>query len=347
VPGLQGSRLFQPKRAAAVAHVVVVGSYIQDLTFRTETFPRPGETRIGTFVTGPGGKGSNQAVAAHRQGVDTLFLGAVGDDIFGSGYRDFCTAEGLRAELQTVTGVSTGAAGIVVDAQAQNLITVSLGASGELSPRHIERFASEFSTAKVVVCQLECNLAAVRRAFELGRTSGALNILNPAPINPALTADLLSLVDILVPNESEFAFLLKHLTGEPPEDGFWLAPDSHLQSLCERLAVPTVVLTLGDKGCAVARNRVRGGGPWVETPAFQRIPAAIVKPVDTTGAGDAFTGGLAAGLTRFGGDLTAAVRFATVVAGLSTQRFGTAPAMPSMADVQTYMRKEAAARGVS
>ncbi len=109
--------------------VVVVGSYVQDLAFNTPVFPSPGESRIGTFRTGPGGKGFNQAVACNRLGVSTLFIGAIGDDIFGAGVRDFISNEGMLAELQVCADHPTAAASIVVNEDAQNLIVVALGAN--------------------------------------------------------------------------------------------------------------------------------------------------------------------------------------------------------------------------
>ncbi len=304
--------------------VVVVGSYNQDLAFETPSFPAPGETRLGTFRTGPGGKGFNQAVACHRQGVATRFVGAVGDDGFGAGIRQFAEAEGLALELQVLPDVATGAAGIIVDETGQNLIVVGLGANDELSPDHIDSVEDTIAAARVVVTQLECNLGATRRALELARRHRVTTVLNPAPINTALGIELLSLVDILVPNESEYAFLLEHVLdlviGDPAK-----ATDADLIGGARRVGVGTLILTLGESGSRVV-DAVEG---WCV-----RVDAIPVDTVDTTGAGDAFCGGLAAGLVRFPDDLLGAVRYATIVAGLSTESAGTSPSMPSRADVE-------------
>jgi ribokinase len=303
--------------------VVVVGSYNQDLAFETSSFPAPGETRLGTFRTGPGGKGFNQAVACHRQGVATRFVGAVGDDGFAAGLRQFVEAEGLAAELQVVPDVATGAAGIIVDETGQNLIVVGLGANDELSPDHIDSLEDTIAGAQVVATQLECDLGATRRALELARRHGVTTVLNPAPINTALDAELLELVDILVPNESEYAFMLEHVfdlsIGDPAE-----ATDADLIDSARRVGVPTLIVTLGRSGSAVVDASAN---------SCLRVEAIPVETIDTTGAGDAFCGGVAAGLVRFPDDLLGAVRYANVVAGLSTEAVGTSPSMPSRADV--------------
>lgn len=304
--------------------VVVVGSYNQDLAFETSSFPAPGETRLGTFRTGPGGKGFNQAVACHRQGVATRFVGAVGDDGFATGLRQFAEAEGLATELQVVPEVPTGAAGITVDGTGQNLIVVGLGANDELSTDHIDSIEDTIAGASVVVTQLECDLGATRRALELARRHGVTTVLNPAPINTALDIELLSLVDILVPNESEYEFLLNHVfdvvIGDPAK-----ATDADLIDGARRVGVATLIVTLGGSGSRV----VDGVEGW-----SVRVDAMTADTVDTTGAGDAFCGALAAGLVRFPDDLLGAVRYANIVAGMSTEAVGTSPAMPSRADVE-------------
>lgn len=318
--------------------VCVIGSYVQDLAFNTPKFPAPGETRIGTFKTGPGGKGFNQAVACNRQGISTTFIGAVGDDIFGRGVRDFIAAEGLTAHLQVFAEHASGAASIVVNAKAENLIVVALGANDFLSSDYVARFASEISAAQVVVCQVENNIDATGEALALAGASDAIALLNPAPINDKLTRDLVLMADILAPNETEFAFLMEHLFDVKLPADYWTADDATLHGFCCKAEVEVVILTLGDKGCFVSYNdkarRLRGDLK-PEQPFF-RVPVAKVSPRDTTGAGDAFSGGLAAGLVRFNKDLREALEYATVVAGLSTEKAGTAPAMPSRDEVESF-----------
>ncbi|HZN58669.1 MAG TPA: PfkB family carbohydrate kinase, partial [Planctomycetota bacterium] len=155
-----------------MTEVVVVGSCAQDLTFVADALPRPGETRIATLAFGPGGKGSNQAVACHRLGVETLFIGAVGDDPFGEAYRAFAQREGLPVSLEVLHDAATGVAAIVVDPQSQNQITVALGANAKLSREHVERNRGAIEAAKVLLVQLEANLDAVRHALEIARSAG-------------------------------------------------------------------------------------------------------------------------------------------------------------------------------
>lgn len=325
-----------------MSEVVVVGSYVQDLAFSTPVFPSPGETRIGTFRAGPGGKGFNQAVACNRQGIDTLFVGAVGNDIFADGVRDFIASEKLRAELEVCADQPTGAASIVVNENAQNLIVVALGANDYLSTDHINRFHDDIARARYLVCQVENNIAATERALEIGQNTGTTTILNPAPINNSLTRALLQSADIITPNETEFVFLMAHVLNRKIPDDFWLEDDASIHAYCCQANVATVILTLGDKGCFVSHNKVAGVSPAPGGKAFYRVPAITVEAVDTTGAGDAFNGGLAAGLCRYPDDFRRAIQFANTVAGLSTTRHGTAPAMPSQQDVEAWQRGKSA-----
>lgn len=322
-----------------MADVCVIGSYVQDLAFNTPKFPAVGETRIGTFRTGPGGKGFNQAVACNRQGVSTTFIGAVGDDIFGRGVRDFIAGEGLTAHLQVFAEHASGAASIVVDERADNLIVVALGANDYLTPGYIAQHADEIRGARVVVCQVENNIAATEEALKLAGETEAIALLNPAPINDKLSKELVLSSDILAPNETEFAFLMEHLYSVTLPENYWTEDDETLHRYCCQAEVEVVILTLGDKGCFVSYNkdarRIRGDLRPPE--ACFRVPAATVTPRDTTGAGDAFSGGLAAGLVHFDKDLHKAISYANVVAGLSTEKEGTAPAMPSRKAVASFM----------
>ncbi len=307
-----------------MSSVVVVGSFVQDLAFITSQFPRPGETRIGKFVTGPGGKGFNQAVACHRLGAATLFLGAVGEDLFAHTIRSFSKAEELPIALEVHPLLQSGAASIVVNAEGLNLIVVALGANAALSTEFIHAQGAAFEKARVVVCQLECNLAATACALELGREAGAKTILNPAPINDSLSRDLFDNVDILVPNESEAEYLLRRFFNIELGKDLVTHSDAELGDLCSKMQVPCVVLTLGAQGAFLFQK---------ESGRYQRFPAAQVNPMDTTGAGDSFTGALAAGLVRFKNSVSDAVGFAVRASGLSTEKQGTAPSMPVLAEV--------------
>jgi ribokinase len=189
--------------------VVVVGSFVQDLTWKCAEFPRAGETVIGTFVTGPGGKGSNQAVASGRAGVPTVFVGAVGADVFADGARKFYLAEGIGARFVGKAAHATGTAAILVNASAQNEIIVALGASEHLKPRDID--PALIRGATILLCQHEANLAVNAHAFRVARRSGVVTVLNPAPMRQDFDPSILRLTDVLIPNESEFVALVNSL----------------------------------------------------------------------------------------------------------------------------------------
>jgi ribokinase len=302
--------------------VVVVGSFVKDLCFRCNRFPKAGETVLGSFFTGPGGKGSNQAVAAARAGAGTRFVGAVGSDLFGSEAGRFLRSEGIDARLAQKKGEATGAAAILVDGGSQNEIIVAIGASALITPKDVP--ASLIRGARVVICQGEANPRINRHAFRLGRRFGASTILNPAPMGPGFDRGLLSLTDILIPNESEF----DELTG--------LSPGGNLKGIhaaCRMLGVPTVIVTLVRKGCLVSTPE-----------GWTAIAGHRVRPVDTTGAGDAFVGAFAAGLVRHEGDLLAAARLGNAAAALSVTRLGTAPAMPLRREIDRFLRSRSGAR---
>ena len=234
--------------------IVVVGSYVQDLAFSTATFPAPGESRIGTFRTGAGGKGFNQAVACHRQEIPTLFIGAVGDDVFARAVSDFSKAEGLRTAFEIIKDYPSGAASIVVNQAAENLIVVALGANEHLSVAHIKQYEREISRASILISQLECSLAAVSYAIGVARANGVTTILNPAPINHGLSLEILKQADVLTPNETEFAFLMHKLFAIELGENYWQRSDEELHALCRKCDVPSVVLTLGKQGCFVSHQ---------------------------------------------------------------------------------------------
>jgi len=302
--------------------VVVVGSFVKDLSFRCGRFPAAGETVIGTFTTGPGGKGSNQAVAAARAGARTRFVGAVGRDAFGAEAARFLRSEGIDARLAMKRGRATGAAAILVDGASQNEIIVAIGASVAIRPADVP--ARLIRGARVVICQGEANARINRHAFRLARRFGATTILNPAPMGPGFDRAILPLTDILIPNEPEFAALTGRAPGRSPRA---------IHRLGRSLGVPTIIVTMGRSGCLLSTAR-----------GWTAIAGHRVRAVDTTGAGDAFVGGFAAGLVRHGGDLLAAARFGNAAAALSVTRPGTAPAMPRRREIDRLLRSRSGAR---
>jgi|CZKI01.1.fsa_nt_gi ribokinase len=296
--------------------IVVVGSFVKDLSFRCGRFPRAGETVIGAFAAGPGGKGSNQAVAAARAGARTRFVGAVGSDPFGAEAAQFLRSEGIDARLAAKRGMATGAAAILVDRASQNEIIVAIGASAAITPKDVP--AALIRGARVVICQGEANARINLHAFRLARRFGATTILNPAPMGPGFDRRILALTDILIPNETEFAALTRRAPGRGLRA---------VHRLGRLLGVPTIIVTMGRGGCLVSTEA-----------GWTAITGHRVRAVDTTGAGDAFVGGFAAGLVRFDGDLLKAARFGNAAAALSVTRPGTAPSMPQRREIDRFLR---------
>jgi len=312
----------------ADADVVVVGSFVQDHAWLTDRFPETGETRRALgFNTGPGGKGFNQAVACLRQGVSTLFVGAIGDDHLGAIAQRFAEDEGLPCRWLVRNDVPTAASSIVVDRTGSNLLVVNLAANEHLDPAFVREQAGAFARAKLVLLQLENNLDAIRAALELGTEHGLLRMLNPAPVHPELEAAMLRSCDLITPNETEFALLLEHVAGERVSAATLVErPNSELHALARKLGVPTVVVTLGAEGCFV--SHYDAGDRFGDAKPYYRIPAEKVEAVDSTGAGDAFSGALAAAMLRFADrPFRDAVVHANRAAAMSTEVVGTAPAM--------------------
>jgi len=313
--------------------VVVVGSYNQDYAWRVEHAPRAGETLRGEdFRSAPGGKGFNQAVACARQGVQTAFVAALGSDDAADGARRLAVDEGIDARWQACADAATGSACIIVEDSGQNRIIVALGANERLDPRHLDAQSALFTGAQVLLVQLENNLDATRHALALGGAHGLLRVLNPAPVHAGLDVGLLAQCDLLTPNENEFALLLERIAAERV-DATTLAQqdDATLHRLARRLGVGSVVVTLGAHGCFVSHGDDRRG----DADACYRIAPERVAPIDTTGAGDAFSGALVAAIVRFAGQpLRDAVVHANRCAALSTEARGAAPSMPRFADVE-------------
>lgn len=316
-----------------MGRVVVVGSFNVDHVWTVAVLPRPGETLGGSYHCGPGGKGFNQATAAVRAGADTGFVCVLGDDPGGLLARDLAGADGidLRALASTAP---TGTAGIYVDAGGRNSIVVGAGANADLTRAFVDEQAATIAAAAVVLAQLESPLDAVLTAFERARDAGVATVLNPAPADAIASAELLSLSDVITPNESEFcAQLARHRGEQWAADTLAASDDALLHAACRRLLPRgTVVITLGAAGCLVSHpeGELRG-----DALPFYRVEAATVRAVDTTGAGDAFNGALAASLAA--APATAFVehaRFANRYAALSTERRGASVAMPRLEEVR-------------
>ena len=302
--------------------IVILGIFVADTAYRAERMPRMGETILGrTFALGPGGKGSNQAVAAAMAGGRTHFITRLGKDDFAQIARSTWARAGVRPEVTEDPESYTGAAFIFLEeATGNNAIIVAPGAAARITVEDLEAKADLIRGASVFVTQLEQPIPAARRGLEIARAAGVATILNPAPA-AALDDDLLALCDFLTPNESE----AEGLTGLPVTN---LAEAERAADALLARGVGACVITLGGNG-ALYRDRSRS----VHVPVISAGPV-----VETTGAGDAFNGGFAVALSE-GRDVVEAVRFGCATAGISVTRPGTAPAMPARAEIEALLAR--------
>jgi ribokinase len=314
------------KRANTMAKekdgVVILGIFVADLAFRSGRMPGVGETILGSgFKMGPGGKGSNQAVAAARAGAKVTFLSRLGRDEFGASARAMWIREGITAQVIETAEEPTGAAFIYVNEHnGENAIIVVPGAAALITAADVDAAADTIRSARVFVTQLEQPAAAAQRGLEIAKQAGVITVFNPAPA--ATVADTLyASCDFVTPNESEAA----HLTG------LSVATVEQARAAASALLAKgagAAVITLGEAG-ALYHDRARS----VLVPAFRAGPV-----VETAGAGDGFNGGFAAALAR-GADPLEATRFGCAVAGLSVTRPGTAPSMPNLSEVEALMAR--------
>lgn len=296
--------------------IVVVGSSNTDMVARAPKLPGPGETVLGgAFVMAAGGKGANQAVAAARLGGDVTFIARVGADLFGEQAVQGFEADGIRTDyIVRDPDAPSGVALIGVDeTTGENSIIVAPGANARLSIEDIEAAAGAIREADVLVCQLEVPLDAVHHSLKIASTAGVRTILNPAPAQP-LPRDLLSMISILTPNETEAAQLAGVSGGQPA-----LAAKTLL-----RAGIETVIVTLGPEGALV-----------VDSHCEIQVPApAVERAADTTAAGDCFTGALAVALGE-GMPVPNAAEFACRAAAISVTRAGAQPSLPYRGELET------------
>ncbi len=306
---------------AKIAKVTVVGSFNTDLVSRTPRMPVAGETILGgPFHMGPGGKGANQAVAAARLGAETTMVVKLGVDTFGDLAEANLRKEGIRSDFVLRTDKShTGAALIMLDANGENMIVVAAGANDLLTPEDVDQAKAVIEQSDVFLAQLEISLETVEYAISMAHEAGVTVMLNPAP-GRELDKKLLAMVDVLTPNETETQII----TGMPVTN---LKQAEAAAQALRAQGVGTVVITLGAEGAMVAtRDNVT------------HVPGRRVQVVDTTGAGDAFSGALAVALGE-GQELIQAVQFANAAAALQVTKIGTAPAMPYRKDVDAFLGK--------
>ncbi|KAG5184336.1 Ribokinase-like protein [Tribonema minus] len=325
--------------------VVVVGSCNSDLTTFAERLPRPGETITGTgFESAFGGKGSNQAVCAARLGARVAMVAKVGGDKHGDEQVENLASNGVDTSQVTraARGVPTGVAQVCVDtATGQNTIVIVPGANGVVAPADVAAADALFAGAKVTVCQLEIPQDATLAALRRGREHGHVTIFNPAPAPAALLPGILEASDIVCPNETE----LELLCGDGGADCSTLeGVERAARAMLERGA-GSVVATLGERGALLVPGRFGGksgssgdGSDDSAQRAVRHFPApAGAKAVDTTGAGDAFVGALAAQLAR-GRSLSAAAAAAVRVASVSVGARGAQASYPRAAGLPAELR---------
>lgn len=305
-----------------VPKITVVGSYVTDLMCRTPRMPVPGETVFaGPFKMGPGGKGSNQAVAAQRAGAAVTLITKLGRDTLGDFAYQCIAREGINTDFIFFDETrGTGAALIMVDAAAQNMIAVSTEACETLSAPELQKAQSVIQNADLLLTQYEGSMAGMVEAICLAQAAGVKIILNPAPARP-VDLSILKHIYIVTPNESEAESLSGVKVADYPSA---VAAAQKIHALGPEI----VILTLGETGALVYSHDI-----------ITLVPAVKVETVDTTGAGDAFSGGLATAIAE-GKDVLEAVKFATCTAALAVTKVGTAPAMPYRAEIEFLYQKE-------
>ena len=304
--------------------IVVVGSSNTDLIIKVPEIPRPGETLLGgEFMTFPGGKGANQAVAAARAGGDVIFIAAVGDDPYGEealkGYRlDQINTENIKI----CKGVPSGIAMITISEKGENAITVASGANALLSPADLEELDEVFHEADYMLIQLETPLETVQKAVELCNKLKTRVILNPAPA-AELSNKILEKVSIITPNETE----AESLTGVIVSDELSAAEAAEV---LHDLGIETVIITMGASGAYLSDRA---------TSTRSMVPGFSVQAVDTTAAGDVFNGQLAVSLAE-GRELEKAIVEAHAAAALSVQKLGAQSSIPRREETNYFLNRK-------
>ncbi|MDB5766457.1 MAG: rbsK [Collimonas fungivorans] len=304
--------------------VAILGIYVADLAFRASHMPGVGQTIAGSgFAMGPGGKGSNQAVAAARAGAQVSFISTIGRDPFADNALALWAGEGIVPRVQQVAEQPTGAAFIYINhTSGENAIIVVPGAASLICAADVEAAADAIAGACVFVTQLEQPVAAARRGLEIARAAGTITVFNPAPAVEFDSA-FYPLCDYITPNEHEAALL----TGLP------------VTTLEQARRAGDVFLARG-VGCALITLGAQGALLHSAGESVLIAPFSVGPVVETAGAGDAFTGGFATALAE-GASPRDAARFASAVAAISVTRAGTAPSMPTRAEIEALLRSAA------
>jgi ribokinase len=301
--------------------ITIVGSFAVGMTLRTSRMPLFGETLVGAdFDMGPGGKGSNQAVATARLGANSYFAGIIGDDKLGEIATDLYRQEGVDTTyLKKTQAMATGVGFIILNEAGENGIILDMAANKLMEPAFVDQVEAQIARSSIVMTVLELPVPAAARAMALGRKHGVHTILNPAPAAP-LDDDVLANVDYLTPNETELRILMGLAPGDP-------TPTVELARRLRQRYAGTLIVTLGEKGALIVTDA-----------GETHVPAVVVEVVDTTGAGDAFNAGLAIALSE-GKDLLEAVKFANCSGGLACTRLGVIPALAGRTEVDALFRR--------
>jgi ribokinase len=303
--------------------IVVIGSSNTDLIAKVKNFPEPGETIVGTeYMQAMGGKGANQAMAAHKLGGNVQFITSLGKDSNGKSALAYYKEEGLNvASTLIVDGVASGTAIILVDEDGENCIVITPGANNKLSSAYISGIENIIKEADILVLQMEIPYETVKKACSLAKKYQTQVILNVAPAMQ-LDNEILSNVNVLVVNETEAETISFAKIENVGKEGI-------VDLLLEK-GVDTVVLTLGKNGCFFKNKQ-----------ESLCLSAFDVETLDTTAAGDTFCGALAAELGR-GHSWVEALNFATAASAICVTRMGAQPSIPSEKEVRDYLKKNMA-----
>lgn len=297
--------------------ILVIGSSNTDMTVRSATLPKPGETVLGgDFRMGPGGKGANQAVAARLLGGEVTFVCKLGRDMFGEGASKHYESCGLDTSKILWSDKPSGVALITVDSKAENSIVVASGANADMTVSDVDSVADIIKSSGILLLQLEIPMDTVVHAAEIAYNAGVQVVLNPAPA-AVLPAELLKCVSILIPNETEASAI----------SGIDINNFETAAAAAERLkgmGVREVIITMGSRGSVVCDGDC----------TF--VPAVKVNAVDTTAAGDTFCGGVCVALSE-GKDLLEAVKFATAASSIAVQRPGAQDSIPNRCEVDKLL----------
>jgi ribokinase len=305
-----------------MSSICILGIYVADLAFFGKSIPVSGETIKGeNYVIGPGGKGSNQAVAAAKAGAKTYFISKIGDDQFGSMATKIYDNTGVDYSKVIISKEhATGAAGILVDQQSgKNAINVVPGAAGMLTNKDIDQASDVIKNSEVFLTQLEAPKEVVFYSLQKAHRNNVITILNPAPAT-SIDQNIFPLIDYFTPNEYEASFYANHKVEN--ELDLKQASDQFLD-----WGIKNIIITMGEKGAYFANKEEQFHIPIVN------LNSSVI---DTTGAGDAFNAGFAVALIEKQ-NIKDAIRFASVTAGLSTTKIGTANSMPSRDEIDKLL----------